>query len=98
MAHRINERNVGNWTLDGEPKRRGERPKKISRSFDKGEVEMLWYLLNKVAKNVTLDTDSDGNQNFIDNGDIVLCFERERMEDLRSLLEKFDLPTLTDKL
>ena len=98
MAHRINERNTGNWTLDGEPKRRRERTKKINRSFNKSEVEMIWFLLNKVADNVVLETDSEGNQNFIDNGNILVMFERERMDDLRSLLEKFDLPTLIEKL
>ena len=51
---RINERNTGHWSLDGEPKHVRTKPKKVSRSFTESEIEMFNYLMNKIADNVKL--------------------------------------------
>lgn len=87
MSHRINERNTGSYTLEGELKKRPA--KKVTKSFTESEVNMLQYLLNKVSDNILLDASDLDNQYFHDNGDIVISFPRERVEDLRSLIEKF---------
>ena len=88
MAHRINERNIGNYTLEGELKKR-TKPKKVSRSFTESEIEMFNYFMNRIADNVQLDASDLDNQVYRDNGDILIQFSRDRMEDVRSLLTKF---------
>jgi hypothetical protein len=87
MGHRINERNTGNWSIDSEPKR--NKPLKVSRSFTETEIEMFNYIVNKVADNVELDASDPANQVYRDNGDILIQFSRDRIEDVRSLLIKF---------
>ena len=89
MGHRINERNAGHWSLDGEPKRLTAKPKKVSRSFTENEIEMFQYFMNKIADNIQLDASDLDNQVFRDNGDILIQFSRDRIEDFRSLLAKF---------
>ena len=88
MVHRINERNIGNYTLEGELKKR-TKPKKVSRSFTESEIEMFNYFMNRIADNVQLDASDLDNQVYRDNGDILIQFSRDRMEDVRSLLTKF---------
>ena len=88
MAHRINERNTGNWTLNGEPKN-VNRVKKVSRSFTESEVKMFNYLMGQIINNIELDVDNFEEQKFVDNGNIVISFSRDYIDDLRSLVEKF---------
>ena len=89
MGHRINERNAGHWSLDGEPKHVRTKPKKVSRSFTESEIEMFNYFMNKIADNIQLDASDLDNQVYRDNGDILIQFSRDRIEDVRSLLIKF---------
>ncbi len=89
MAHRINERNTGNWSLDSEPKHVRTNPKKVSRSFTESEIEMFNYFMNKIADNIQLDASDLNNQVYRDNGDILIQFSHDRIEDVRSLLTKF---------
>ena len=89
MKHRINERNAGHWSLDGEPKNVRVKEKKVSRSFTEGEIEMYNYILNKIVDNVQLDASDLDNQVYRDNGDILIQFSRDKIEDVRSLLKKF---------
>ena len=89
MGHRINERNMGHWSLDGEPKNVRVKEKKVSRSFTEGEIEMFNYIMNKIVDNVQLDASDLDNQVYRDNGDILIQFSRDRIEDVRSLLNKF---------
>ena len=89
MGHRINERNAGHWSLDGEPKHVRTKPKKVSRSFTESEIEMFNYFMNKIADNIQLDASDMDEQFYRDNGDILIQFSRDRIEDVRSLLTKF---------
>jgi len=89
MGYRINERNTGNWSLDSEPKNIRVKPKKVTRSFSEGEIELFNYFINQIADNVELDSSDRDNQVYRDNGDILIQFSRDRIEDLRSLLNKF---------
>ena len=90
MAHRINERNIGNWSLDGEPKHLSKKAKKVSRSFTQDEIEMYNYFMNKIVDNIQLDASDLDNQVYRDNGDVLIQFSRDRIEDVRSLLTKFN--------
>lgn len=86
---RINERNTGHWSLESEPKHVRTKIKKVSRSFTDSEIEMYNYLMNKIADNIQLDASDLDNQVYRDNGDILIQFSRDRIEDVRSLLNKF---------
>ena len=86
---RINERNTGHWSLESEPKHVRTKPKKVSRSFTESEIEMFNYFMNKIADNIKLDASDLNNQVYRDNGDILIQFSRDRIEDVRSLLNKF---------
>lgn len=89
MGHRINERNAGYWSLNSEPKHVKIKPKKVSRTFTEGEIEMFNYFINKIVDNIKLDATDLNNQVYRDNGDILLQFSRDRIEDVRALLTKF---------
>lgn len=89
MAHRINERNIGNYTLDGELKIRRTKPKKISRSFTKNEIRLFEYLLGQIEKDIHLDTSDFDDQVYRDSGNILIQFSRDDISDFRSLIKKF---------
>ena len=89
MRHRINERNTGIWSIDSEPKHIRKRAKKVSRSFTESEIEMFEYFMNKIVDNIELNAEDLDNQVYRDNGDILIQFSRDRIEDVRSLLNKF---------
>lgn len=89
MGHRINERNNGTWSIDSEPKHISKRAKKVSRSFTESEIEMFEYFMNKIVDNIELNAEDLDNQVYRDNGDILIQFSRDRIEDVRSLLNKF---------
>ena len=89
MAHRINERNTGHWSLDGEPKHIITKPKKVSRSFTEKEITMFNYLMNQISENIRLDASDMDEQVYRDNGNILIQFSRDNIEEFRSLLEKF---------
>jgi chaperonin cofactor prefoldin len=90
MGHRINERNTGHWSLDSEPKHVKTKPKKVSRSFTESEIEMFEYFMNRIVDNIKLIAEDLDNQVYRDNGNILIQFSRDRIEDVRSLLNKFN--------
>ena len=89
MGHKINERNTGTWSIDSEPKHINKRAKKVSRSFTETEIEMFQYFMNRIVDNIELNAEDLDNQVYRDNGDILIQFSRDRIEDVRSLLNKF---------
>lgn len=89
MGHRINERNTGYWSLDSEPKQVRIKAKKVIRSFTESEIEMFKYFMKRIIDNIELDAEDLDNQVYRDNGDILIQFSRDRIEDVRSLLTKF---------
>jgi len=89
MGYRINERNCGDWSIDSEPKQRTKPKKVIRRSFTESEIEMFQYFMSQIADNISLDASDIDNQVYRDNGEILIQFSRDRIEDFRSLLNKF---------
>lgn len=89
MAHRINERNIGNYTLGGELKIRRTKPKKISRSFTDNEIRLFEYLLGQIENDIHLDTSDFDDQVYRDSGNILIQFSRDDISDFRSLINKF---------
>ena len=88
MAYRINERNTGDYTLKGELKR-SNKEKKVSRTFTDKEITMFNYLMNQISENIRLDASDMDEQVYRDNGNILIQFSRDNIEEFRSLLEKF---------
>ncbi len=89
MAHRINERNIGNYTLDGELKIRRTKPKKVSRSFTENEIRLFEYLLGQIENDITLDSSDCNEQVYRDSGNILVQFSRDDISEFRSLINKF---------
>ena len=89
MAHIINERNIGNYTLDGELKIRRIKSKKISRSFSENEIRLFEYLLGQIENDIHLDTSDFDDQVYRDSGNILIQFSRDDISDFRSLINKF---------
>jgi len=50
---------------------------------------MFEYFMNRIVDNIELDASDLDNQVYRDNGDILIQFSRDRIEDVRSLLTKF---------
>lgn len=88
-GYRINERNTGHWSLDSEPKHVKNKLKKTSRSFTDSEIEMFNYFITKIVDNIKLDASDLDKQVYRDNGDILIQFSRDRIEDVNSLFYKF---------
>lgn len=72
MKLRINEKNIGNSTLESAPKKRA---KKLTAE----EMEIIFYIANKVYNAMELD---EVTNTFIDEGRIVLSLTGEQMFDL----------------
>ena len=89
MRGRLNERNTGGWSINSEPKHLIGIPKKISKSFSSSEIEMMQYLLKQVAESLVLDSSDLNNQFFTDNGNLHVRFDREKIEDIWTLVAKF---------
>jgi hypothetical protein len=88
MAHRINERNTGNWSLESEPKAR-KRISKTTRSFTDNEIVLFEYLLGQIESDLVLNSDDINEQVYRDTGNILVQFSRDDIEDFRSLINKF---------
>jgi hypothetical protein len=71
MAHRINERNVGNSAFSG-------MPKKGTKKLNTEEVEILLKIASVVYD--AMHQNEDGK--FYDNGNILLSLKGEEMYDL----------------
>ena len=51
---------------------------------------MFNYFIHKIIDNIRLDASDLDDQVYRDNGDILIQFSRDRMEEVRSLLNKFN--------
>lgn len=86
---RINERNIGEYKIDGSMKKRTTCKKTII-SLTNKELTMMRYFMNQVVNNIKLDASDMDDQVFRDNGNILIQFSRDRMEDVRSLMDKLN--------
>lgn len=95
MGYRINERNAGHWTLDGEPKQR-LRKVLTSKTLSANEKYMLLHVLERVIDCMEFDPDlSDVGHlhpeaKFSDGGRFLLCMSRKEFEELGTLYEKIE--------
>ena len=51
---------------------------------------MMRYFVNQVVNNIELDASDMDDQVFRDNGNILIQFSRDRMEEVRSLIDKIN--------
>ena len=86
---RINERNVGDYKIDGSFKKR-TAPKKTTISLTNEELTMARYFIYQVINNLELDASDMDDQVYRDNGNILIQFSRDRMEDVRILMDKLN--------
>ena len=86
---RINERNMGDYKIDGSFKKRTS-PKKNIISLTNEELTMARYFMNQVINNIELDASDMDDQVYRDNGNVLIQFSRDRMDDVRSLMDKLD--------
>ena len=63
-------------------------PKKTTISLTNEELTMARYFMNQVINNIELDASDMDDQVYRDNGNILIQFSRDRMEDVRSLMDK----------
>ena len=88
----INERNRGNWTLDGEPKNRGGRKSNKPKEFTLEEKKLLRKILERVEE--SMEHDKDGlpyhhpDADFFDGGRFMLHLKRTEIGLLDNLIEK----------
>ena len=86
---RINERNIGDYKICGGLKKRTAIKKTII-SLTSEELTMMRYFMNQVINNIELDASDMDEQVFRDNGNILIQFSRDRMEEVRSLIDKLN--------
>lgn len=90
---RINERNSGHWTLDGEPKTR--KTKKQS-GFTSCDRLLLAGVLEKVIDCMAFDADISErghlhpDAKFTDGGRFMLCLTRSQFEHLGDIFQKIE--------
>lgn len=72
MGHRINERNIGNSTLESAPKKRAKK-------LNEDEIRILYDVIQKVYN--VMEKDEDLNM-FVDGGRFTLSLGGEQMYDL----------------
>jgi hypothetical protein len=77
MGRRINERNMGNWSLDGEPKKRGKKEKSLpSMSPEQEKALDLYNTIKNLIRSfksdyysyLRFDTKDELIKNFIEQG------------------------------
>ncbi len=90
MGHRINERNSGGWTLDGEPKTRRK-----SQKLTQEEEEITALVIERVVDRMEYAPElSDGHgqhhpdATFRDNGDFVIAMSRADYDMLYNAMLK----------
>ena len=86
---RINERNICEYKIDGSMKKR-TTCKKRTISLTNEELTMMRYFMNQVVNNIELDASDMDDQVFRDNGSILIQFSRDRIEEVRSLIDKLN--------
>lgn len=87
MAHRINERNIGNSTLEATPKKRGEK-------LTADELETTTEILSKVYDAMEQDEIAGTHT---DGGRITLSLTGEQMFDLFEAKRKLHNQMLNQK-
>ena len=86
---RINERNIGNWSLEGQPKQRKE-----SIALTDEEKRLVLIVLHEVYECLEYDPDLSevGHLNpearFSDGGRVLLNFSRKSFESIGSAISK----------
>jgi hypothetical protein len=86
MAHRINERNIGNSTLEGMPKKR-------SKKFTSDESELILDILLRVYDAMEEDEFQNiwyNGKTYVDGGRFILSLTGEQMFDLREAIIKLN--------
>lgn len=97
MGYRINERNSGNWTLDGEPKRRTKK----GNNFTYEEMRLAQAIVAEVAANMKycpILSEGKGHCNpdaMFDLKDIVFALPQKHIQHLWDFAEKME--RLADK-
>lgn len=88
MAHRINERNIGNSTLDASPKKKGQK-------LNLDEYSVLHLILEKVYDAMQEDEITGTHT---DGGRITLSLTGEQMFDLFEAKRKLNSQFVNQKL
>ena len=88
MAHRINERNIGNSTLDASPKKKGQK-------LNLDEYSVLRLILEKVYDAMEEDEITGTHT---DGGRITLSLTGEQMFDLFEAKRKLNSQFVNQKL
>jgi hypothetical protein len=88
MGHRINERNIGNSTLDSQPKKKGQK-------LNIDEYSLLRLILEKVYDAMEED-ESTGT--YTNGGRFLLSLTGEQMFDLFELQRKLNSQFINQKL
>ena len=83
MGYRINERNIGSITLNGELKKR----KRIDKNLTNDEKYLAATILNKVYDCMEHDSDLDAS---IDGGRFTMMLQSDDMIALRELIIKLE--------
>ena len=85
MGHRYNERNIGNYTLEGEPKRRRTSKPRINQE----EVALLKAVLERLLESLELDpilSKQKGKAMFTDGGRFIISLTRDQVNDLSNII------------
>jgi hypothetical protein len=83
MGYRINEKNIGSITLNGELKKR----KRIDKNLTNAEKHLAAMVLNKVYDCMEHDSDLDAS---IDGGRFTMMLQSDDMIALRELIIKLE--------
>lgn len=92
MAHRINERNSGHWSIDGEPKRRSVKQRKPGIIASAEEKELVISLLEKVFDGMDFDPEISErghlhpDAKFTHGGRFIACISRKQYEMLSDII------------
>jgi len=87
---RINERNSGHWSLDGEPK---TRRTKIRKQMTADDRKLLLQVVERVIDCMAFDTDISEHgrlhpdAKFTDGGRFMLCLNRLQLEQLGEIFQ-----------
>jgi hypothetical protein len=88
MAHRINERNIGNSTLESQPKTKGKK-------LNIDEYSVIRLILEKVYDAMQ---DDEITETYTDGGRITLSLTGEQMYDLFEAKRKLGRQFVNQKL
>ncbi|MCB0541928.1 MAG: hypothetical protein KDC70_00335 [Saprospiraceae bacterium] len=92
MAHRINERNSGYWSLDGGLKNRNFKRRKPGVIASAEEHELVMGIIEKVFEAMAFDPGLsecghlDPEAKFTDGGRFMACLSRKQYETLSDII------------